>query len=84
MISSVDDDMPEELDYSNASAPDYTVEDLVKMITLKNLGIERGNEAAYQHFINQVPIKIRELKMDYKKLSKKLPAKLDDMFEPTV
>ena len=37
-----EDDVTEELDYSNASSPDYTVVDLVKMITVKNLGIEEG------------------------------------------
>ena len=29
-------------------------------------------------------MKVRELENDYKKLSEKLPAKLDDIFEPTV
>jgi len=66
------DEEPKELDYSNAPSPDYTVvEDLVKMITLKNLGIEGGNEAMYQQFINQVAMKVRELENDYKKLSEK-------------
>ena len=41
------DESPEELDYSNAPSPDYTVEDLIKMITMKNPGIEGGNEAIY-------------------------------------
>ncbi|MBI0385488.1 retroviral-like aspartic protease, partial [Streptomyces albiflaviniger] len=50
----------------------------------KNPGIEGGNEAAYEKFINQVAIKVRELENDYRKLSEKLPAKLDDIFEPTV
>jgi hypothetical protein len=44
MRSTTDDDMPGELDYVNAPIPDYTVEDLVNMITLKNLGIEGGKE----------------------------------------
>src|SRR4051812_27622325 len=35
-------------------------------------------------FINQVAIKVRELEMEYKQLSEKLPAKLDDIFEPTI
>ena len=43
---------PEELDYSNAPSPTYTVEDLVKRITLKALEFEGGDEAMYQHFIN--------------------------------
>ena len=84
MMRVENDEEIEELDYSNAPSPDYTVEDLVKLITLKNPGIEGGNEAIYQSFINQVAIKVRELENDYKKLSEKLPAKLDDIFEPTV
>ena len=78
------DESPEELDYSNAPSPDYTMEDLIKMITVKNLGIEGGNEAIYQQFINEVAIKVRELEMDYRKLAEKLSAKLDDIFEPTI
>ena len=70
-----DDDMPKELDYSNAPSPDYTVEVLVKIITLKNPGIEGGNEVGYQQFINQVALKVRGLEQDYKKLAEKLPAK---------
>ena len=84
MMRVEDDEDIEDLDYSNAPSPDYTVEDLVRMITLKNAGIERGNEAMYQNFINQVAMKVRELENNYKKLSEKLPAKLDDIFEPTV
>jgi hypothetical protein len=82
--SSTDGDDAEELDYSNAPSPDYTVEDLVKIITVKNPGIDGGNKAAYQILINQVAEKIRELENGYKKISKKLPAKLDDIFEPTI
>ena len=60
---------PEELDYSNAPSPTYTVEDLVKRITLKTTELEGGDEAIYQHFINQVAIKVRELEDEYKKIS---------------
>ena len=35
-------------------------------------------------FISQVATKVRELEMEYKQLSEKLPAKLDDIFEPTI
>jgi hypothetical protein len=77
--SSTDGDDAEELDYSNAPSLDYTVEDLVKIITVKNLGIDGGNKAAYQILINQVAEKIHELENGYKKLSEKLPAKLDDI-----
>jgi hypothetical protein len=38
-----EDREPEELDYSNAPSPDYSVEDLVKIITIKNPGIDQGN-----------------------------------------
>jgi hypothetical protein len=44
--------MPQEVDYSNTPTPDYTVEDLVKIITLKNPGTKADNEATYQDFIN--------------------------------
>jgi hypothetical protein len=53
------------------------MEDLVKMITLKNSNIKCGTKVAYQHFINQFDIKVRELEMDYNKLSKKVLAKLE-------
>ena len=78
------DESPEELDYSNAPSPDYTVEDLIKIITVKNPGIKEGDETIYRRFINEVAIKARELEADYRKLAEKLPAKLDDIFEPTI
>jgi hypothetical protein len=40
--------VPEELDYNNALSPDYNMEYLVKMITVKNPGIERGNDTIYR------------------------------------
>ena len=82
--STKDDDMTEELDYSNAPTPDYNVEDLVKMVIMKDTSIEGGNEAAYKEFINQVAYKVPELELEYTKLSEKLPAKLEDIFEPTI
>ncbi|KAK1613642.1 hypothetical protein QYE76_019159 [Lolium multiflorum] len=66
---------PEELDYNNAPSLDHTVEDLVKIITLKNPTFEGSSEAMYQKFINQVAMKVREIENEYKKLSEKLPAK---------
>ena len=84
MMRVENDEELEELDYSNAPSPEYTVEDLVRMITLKNPYIEGGNEAMYQNFLNQVAMKVRELENDFRKLSEKLPAKLDDIFEPTI
>ena len=55
------------------------------MIILRNPGIEEGSNAAtYQMFITQVATKVRQLEMEYKQLSKKLPVKLDDIFEPTI
>jgi hypothetical protein len=68
---------PKELDYSTAPTPEYTIEDPVKMITLKNLGIEGGNKAMFQEIINQVVMKVHELENKYKKISKKLLAKLE-------
>ena len=38
----------------------------------------------YQHFVNQVAIKVRELEEEYKQIAEKLPVKLDDIFEPTI
>jgi hypothetical protein len=80
----VDDEDSEELDYSNAPTMYYTMEDLVKIITLKNPTIEGGSEAVYQQFINQIAIKVVDLEDGYKKLSDKLPAKQEDIFEPTI
>jgi hypothetical protein len=41
--SSIDGDKLEELDYVNTPSPDYTVEDLVKMISfVKNPDIKGG------------------------------------------
>ena len=57
---------PEELDYSNAPSPNYTIEDLVKRIHIK-IPASEGNEIAmYQHFINQLAIKVCELEDEYK------------------
>jgi hypothetical protein len=78
------DESPEELDYSNAPSPDYSVEELIKIITVKNPGIEEGDETIYRQFINEVAIKVHKLESDYRKLAEKLPAKLDDIFEPTI
>ena len=82
--STKDDDMTEELDYSNAPTPDYNVEDLVKMVIMKDTSIEGGNEAAYKECINQVAYKVQELELEYTKLSEKLQAKLEDIFAPTI
>jgi hypothetical protein len=80
----VKDEDSKELDYSNAPTPNYIVEDLVKIITLKNPTIEGGSEAVYQQFINQVAMKVCELEDEYKILSEKFPAKQQDIFEPTI
>jgi hypothetical protein len=79
-----EDESPEELDYSNAPTPEYSVEDLIKMITVKNPGIKVGNKTIYRQFITEVAMKVRELESDYKKLAEKLPAKFDDIIEPTI
>jgi hypothetical protein len=56
----------EELDYSNASSLKYTTDDVVKMITLKNPGIEGGNESMYRKITNQVAMKVHELEISIK------------------
>jgi hypothetical protein len=38
----------------------------------------------YKSFINEVAAKTRELQMEYAILSKELPAKLDNTFEPAI
>jgi hypothetical protein len=38
----------------------------------------------YSQFIHEVACKVRDLEQQYKKLVEKLPAKLDDIFEPTI
>jgi hypothetical protein len=58
--SNADGDEIEELNYGNTPSPDYTVEDLVKMISVKNSDIKGGNKAAYQNFIDQVSEKVDE------------------------
>jgi hypothetical protein len=83
--SAYNDDMYEELDNSNACAPNYTVEYLVNLIIImKNLGLETGNEVVYQSFINQVATSVRDLEIENARLSEKLCAKPDDIFEPTI
>ena len=54
------------------------------MITVKNPGVEQGDDAMYQQFIQQVASKVCDLEMEYKILANKLLAKLDDIFEPTI
>jgi hypothetical protein len=68
----------------DAPSPDYTVEDLMKMITVKNPDIEKDNYTLYRQFTHKVACKVRELELQYKKLSEKLPAKFDDIFEPNI
>ena len=63
---------PEELDYSNAPSPSYTVEDIVKRMNVKILVSEGNEEAMYQHFVNQVTIKVRELEEEYKQIAEKI------------
>jgi hypothetical protein len=60
------------------------MEDLVKMITVKHPGVDEGNGTMYSQFVHEVACRVRELEQQYKKLAEKLPAKLDDIFEPTI
>jgi hypothetical protein len=66
-----EEETPEELDYRKAPSPDYSVEDLVKMVTLKNPGISQGNDTMYPQFIHEVESKVHELEQQYKKLVEK-------------
>ena len=38
----------------NAPSPNYTVEEVVKMVNVKNSVLEGGDEAAYKEFIRQI------------------------------
>src|SRR5215216_3222843 len=38
----------------------------------------------YQHFVNQVAIKVCEVEEEYKQIAEKLPVKLYDIFDPTI
>ena len=57
----------EELDYSNAPTPEYSMEYLVKMIAVKNPRIDEGNGTMYHQFIHEIACKARELEQQYKK-----------------
>jgi hypothetical protein len=50
------------MDYNNAPTPKYSVEDLLKTITVKNPGIKESNETIYRQFISEVAIRVCELK----------------------
>jgi hypothetical protein len=53
---------PEKPDYSNAPPPEYTIEDLVKMIILKNPGIEGGNEVVISFYLGSKEVIEKVLK----------------------
>jgi hypothetical protein len=72
------------MDCCNAPSLDYSVEDLIKIITLKTPGIEEGNETIYRQIIDEVIINVCEEEKDYRKLTEKLPINLDDIFDPTI
>jgi hypothetical protein len=65
MVRVEDNEDPEELDYSNAPSPEYIMEDLIKILTLKNPTFEGGSEDVYQEFINQVVIKVHDVENEY-------------------
>jgi hypothetical protein len=79
-----EDESPEEMDYCNAPSLDYSVEDLIKIITVKTPGIKEGNETIYEQIIDEVIINVCEEEKDYRKLTEKLPINLDDIFDPTI
>ena len=56
----------------------------MKMLTLKHPLAELPNDEAYNHFVEHVAIKVCELDDERKKLYGNLPAKQEDIFEPTI
>ena len=61
----------------------YTVTDFIKMIAMKHPLPEVSNDEAYKLFVDQVVDKVPELGAENLKLYGKLPAKQEDIFEPT-
>jgi hypothetical protein len=53
-------------------------------MNLKHPLLEVKDDDAYKSFIHQVAINVRELGTECKKLHEKLPAKQEDIFEPTI
>ena len=74
----------EDLDKGHVPEYTYTIVDFVKMIATKNPLPEVSNDEAYNVFVNHVAAKVRELDDERKKLFSKLPAKQEDVFEPTI
>jgi hypothetical protein len=64
----------EELEYCNARTPEYSMEDLVKIITVNHPGVDEGNCAMYRQFTHEVACKVCELEQQYKKLAGKNPS----------
>ena len=56
----------------------------MKMLTLKHPLPELSNDEAYKLFVDQVVDKVPELGAKILKLYGKLPAKQEDIFEPTI
>jgi hypothetical protein len=44
----------EELDYSIAPTPEYSIEDLINMIMVKHPRVDEGNGVKYRQFIHEV------------------------------
>lgn len=79
-----DEDMSDGLDNSDAPNHNYTMEDFVKMMNLKNPVLKVKDGEAYNFFIHLVATKLCELELEYKKLHDNLLAKQENIFEPTV
>jgi hypothetical protein len=50
MMTSSDEDMPKELNYSHAPTHGYTMEDFVKMMNLRSPSTEGQDDAVYKDF----------------------------------
>ena len=74
----------EELDKSHVLEYTYTVADFVKMIGMKHPLPEVSNNEAYNVIVDHVAAMVHELDDERKKLFGKLPAKQEDIIEPTI
>lgn len=84
MVRSSDENMSKELDFNNAPTHEYNMQDFVKMMNLRNHITEGQEDVTYRDFIDQVAMKVRELEDEYAKLTEKLLAKQEDIWEPVI
>ena len=79
-----DEGKAEELDKSHVLEYTYTLADFRKMIAKKHPLLEVTNDKAYNVFVDHVATKVHELDDERKKLYSKLPAKQEEVLEPTI